>query len=248
MLSKPRTRISADGCREDAPVCFGVARTAALAAYLGDGWSCSSQAPTLLASTRSSIGSPAFSGSNFPEIGGISRIRNTTRESCDCDRNTSRRGPKPAPPRVALTGAPTLDNAVIHARGLAVISHHWRFHGYRRYRLGAGIAALVLLMTPGLALFYGGMVRAKSVLNMMMMSFGALALVSVLWVLYGYSMAFGNDIGAACSAARPSSSASKGLMGTEGSTRASRRRAWSSPSRRWRSWGSRQCSPSSRSR
>ncbi|MGI8457866.1 MAG: ammonium transporter [Propionibacteriaceae bacterium] len=57
-------------------------------------------------------------------------------------------------------------------------------------------AALVLLMTPGLALFYGGMVRAKSVLNMMMMSFGALALVSVLWVLYGYSMAFGDDAGA----------------------------------------------------
>ena len=54
-------------------------------------------------------------------------------------------------------------------------------------------AALVLLMTPGLALFYGGMVRAKSVLNMMMMSFGALALISVLWVLYGYSMAFGDD-------------------------------------------------------
>jgi Amt family ammonium transporter len=57
-------------------------------------------------------------------------------------------------------------------------------------------AALVLLMTPGLALFYGGMVRVKSVLNMMMMSFGALALISVLWVLYGYSMAFGNDAGA----------------------------------------------------
>jgi Amt family ammonium transporter len=57
-------------------------------------------------------------------------------------------------------------------------------------------AALVLLMTPGLALFYGGMVRAKSVLNMMMMSFGALALISVLWVLYGYSIAFGNDVGA----------------------------------------------------
>src|SRR4051812_24427085 len=54
-------------------------------------------------------------------------------------------------------------------------------------------AALVLLMTPGLALFYGGMVRAKSVLNMMMMSFGALALISVLWVLYGYSLAFGDD-------------------------------------------------------
>jgi Amt family ammonium transporter len=57
-------------------------------------------------------------------------------------------------------------------------------------------AALVLLMTPGLALFYGGMVRSKSVLNMMMMSFGALALISVLWVLYGYSIAFGDDLGA----------------------------------------------------
>ncbi|GAB3599888.1 ammonium transporter [Angustibacter peucedani] len=56
-------------------------------------------------------------------------------------------------------------------------------------------AALVLLMTPGLALFYGGMVRQKSVLNMMMMSFGALGLIAVLWVLYGYSFAFGNDVG-----------------------------------------------------
>ncbi|HEY9292202.1 MAG TPA: ammonium transporter [Microlunatus sp.] len=55
-------------------------------------------------------------------------------------------------------------------------------------------AALVLLMTPGLALFYGGMVRAKTVLNMMMMSFGALCLISVTWVLYGYSIAFGNDV------------------------------------------------------
>ncbi|MGI3786124.1 MAG: ammonium transporter [Janthinobacterium lividum] len=56
-------------------------------------------------------------------------------------------------------------------------------------------AALVLLMTPGLALFYGGMVRAKTVLNMMMMSFGALASISVVWVLWGYSMSFGDDIG-----------------------------------------------------
>ncbi|WP_337060957.1 ammonium transporter [Kineococcus sp. G2] len=56
-------------------------------------------------------------------------------------------------------------------------------------------ASFVLLMTPGLALFYGGMVRAKSVLNMMMMSFGALGLIGVLWVLYGYSVAFGNDVG-----------------------------------------------------
>ena len=57
-------------------------------------------------------------------------------------------------------------------------------------------ASLVLLMTPGLALFYGGMVRAKSVLNMLMMSFGAAALVGVLWVMYGYSIAFGDDVGA----------------------------------------------------
>lgn len=53
--------------------------------------------------------------------------------------------------------------------------------------------ALVLLMTPGLAFFYGGLVRAKSVLNMMMMSFSTIGIVSVLWVLYGYSMAFGDS-------------------------------------------------------
>ena len=55
--------------------------------------------------------------------------------------------------------------------------------------------ALVLLMTPGLALFYGGMVRSKSVLNMMMMSLSSIGLIGVLWVLYGYSMAFANDVG-----------------------------------------------------
>jgi Amt family ammonium transporter len=48
--------------------------------------------------------------------------------------------------------------------------------------------ALVLLMTPGLAFFYGGLVKAKSVVSMMMMSFGSMALVGVLWVLYGYNM------------------------------------------------------------
>jgi len=52
-------------------------------------------------------------------------------------------------------------------------------------------AALVFLMIPGLALFYGGMVRSKSVLNMMMMVFGALFVVGILWVFIGYSMAFG---------------------------------------------------------
>jgi Amt family ammonium transporter len=52
-------------------------------------------------------------------------------------------------------------------------------------------AALVLLMTPGLAFFYGGMCRSKSVLNMLMMSFSSLGVVSVLWVIYGYDIAFG---------------------------------------------------------
>ncbi|HEY8720878.1 ammonium transporter [Pengzhenrongella sp.] len=56
-------------------------------------------------------------------------------------------------------------------------------------------SALVLLMTPGLAFFYGGMVRGKSVLNMMMMSFGAMGVVGLVWVLWGYSGAFGPDLG-----------------------------------------------------
>ncbi|ABZ83814.1 ammonium transporter [Heliomicrobium modesticaldum Ice1] len=55
-------------------------------------------------------------------------------------------------------------------------------------------AALVMLMTPGLALFYGGMVRKKNVLSTMMHSFIIICLVSVIWVLYGYSLAFGTDI------------------------------------------------------
>ncbi|WEV78467.1 ammonium transporter [Janibacter cremeus] len=53
-------------------------------------------------------------------------------------------------------------------------------------------ASLVLLMTPGLALFYGGMVRRTSVLNMMMMSYGAMAVVGVVYVLWGWSMSYGS--------------------------------------------------------
>jgi len=53
--------------------------------------------------------------------------------------------------------------------------------------------ALVLLMTPGLAFFYGGMVRTKSVLNMMMMSMITIGIVSVLWVIYGFELAFGHS-------------------------------------------------------
>lgn len=55
-------------------------------------------------------------------------------------------------------------------------------------------AALVMLMTPGLALFYGGMVRRKNVLGTIMQSFIAIAIVSVQWILFGYSLSFGPDI------------------------------------------------------
>ena len=61
-------------------------------------------------------------------------------------------------------------------------------------------AALVLLMTPGLAFFYGGLVKAKSVISMMMMSFGAIGLIGVLWVIYGYAIAFPTIEGIAPSA------------------------------------------------
>jgi Amt family ammonium transporter len=56
-------------------------------------------------------------------------------------------------------------------------------------------AALVMFMTPGLALFYGGMVRSKNVLATIMQSFIIIGLVTVIWVLWGYSLAFGPDVG-----------------------------------------------------
>jgi Amt family ammonium transporter len=56
-------------------------------------------------------------------------------------------------------------------------------------------SALVMLMTPGVALFYGGMVRRKNLLSTMMMSFTCLGLVGLLWILYSYSLSFGNDHG-----------------------------------------------------
>ena len=56
-------------------------------------------------------------------------------------------------------------------------------------------AALVMVMLPGLALFYGGLVRRKNVLSTIMHSFFGLALVSVVWVLIGFSLAFGSDVG-----------------------------------------------------
>ena len=56
-------------------------------------------------------------------------------------------------------------------------------------------SALVLVMTPALAFFYGGMVRRKNVLSTLNLSFIMIALISVQWVLYGYSLSFGTDIG-----------------------------------------------------
>src|ERR1700710_276849 len=56
-------------------------------------------------------------------------------------------------------------------------------------------SALVLLMTPGLAFFYGGMVRGKNVLAMLMQNFICMGIVSVLWVLFAFSLDFGHDVG-----------------------------------------------------
>jgi Amt family ammonium transporter len=55
--------------------------------------------------------------------------------------------------------------------------------------------ALVMIMTPGVGLFYGGLVRKKNFINMITLSFVAFALVSIQWVLFGYSLAFGPDVG-----------------------------------------------------
>src|SRR4030042_6912027 len=56
-------------------------------------------------------------------------------------------------------------------------------------------SALVLLMTPGLALFYGGMARRKNLLSTIMMSFAMMCLIGIIWVLWGYSIGFCSDIG-----------------------------------------------------
>ena len=101
-------------------------------------------------------------------------------------------------------------------------------------------AALVLMMTgPGLALFYGGLVRRKNVLGTMMHSFILMAVVTVLWALVGYSLAFGEGLAVHRRLAirvpeRRGSATQPGL----------RRR----PSRSRPSWSISSCSPSSRPR
>ena len=64
-------------------------------------------------------------------------------------------------------------------------------------------AALVFVMTPGLAFFYGGMVRSKNVLTTIMQSFFIIAMISVEWVILGYAMTFGTDIGGFIGRLRP---------------------------------------------
>ena len=73
--------------------------------------------------------------------------------------------------------------------------------------------ALVLLMTPGLALFYGGMTRAKGVLNMLMMCFGVIGVVSLLWVFYGFSLVFSEEVGGASVGGLFSDLSAAGLRG-----------------------------------
>ena len=63
-------------------------------------------------------------------------------------------------------------------------------YGFRTYRMGLVASAFVFLMTPGLAFFYGGLVRAKNLVNTIMLSFMSIAVVSIIWVLWGYTLSF----------------------------------------------------------
>src|SRR5438309_4243919 len=78
-------------------------------------------------------------------------------------------------------------------RGLVPTRGRVRMEGNTAWVLAS--AALVLFMTPGLALFYGGMVRSKNVLGMLMQNFFAMGLISVIWAIVGFSLAFGSDHG-----------------------------------------------------
>jgi Amt family ammonium transporter len=97
---------------------------------------------------------------------------------------TSAEEPKPAPPAAAAS-IPSPAQAAPPAAKVDTGDTAWMLVS----------AALVMLMTPGLALFYGGMVRRKNVLGTIMQSFIALAVVTLQWVLFGYSLAFGPDLG-----------------------------------------------------
>ena len=84
--------------------------------------------------------------------------------------------------------------------------------GYYAWMIVA--TALVLMMTtPALALFYGGMTRSKSVLNMMMMSYVAMAVVGIVYVLWGWSMSFGDGVEPATASCSPTRSSCSGSTG-----------------------------------
>lgn len=78
--------------------------------------------------------------------------------------------------------------------------------------------AMVMLMTPGVALFYGGMVRKKNLISTLMMSFAVLALVSILWVVFGYTLGFGSSIGSFVGSLEFFGLGNVGMDPTEGST------------------------------
>ena len=86
-----------------------------------------------------------------------------------------------AKPPAALSTLKTINNASLTAEGASRGDTAWMIVA----------TALVMLMTPGLALFYGGLVRSKNILNTLMMSFVALGIISIQWMLWGYSVAFG---------------------------------------------------------
>lgn len=88
--------------------------------------------------------------------------------------------------------------------------------------------ALVMLMAPGLALFYGGLVRAKNALGTMMQSFVALGVVSVLWVALGYSLAFGPDLARAMAGSASSGSGGWGPRRTSSPPPSPPRPSWPS--------------------
>ena len=90
-------------------------------------------------------------------------------------------------PLIALTMFAALFASPAHASGIEIDS------GTTAWMLTS--TALVLLMIPGLAMFYGGLVRTKNVLGTMMHSFSAMAIIGVIWTVCGYAMAFGDSIG-----------------------------------------------------
>jgi Amt family ammonium transporter len=94
------------------------------------------------------------------------------------------------------------DSSIVLPRGNLVILSSSNTFLKRSLQMNSGdtafmliATAMVMLMTPGLALFYGGMVRSKNVLSTLLQSFICLGVVSIIWVLYGYSLAFGPDVG-----------------------------------------------------